>query len=73
MLRVGRKSSATTRTDTQARQFSQAGRYAIDWLRRKPPWVSRSLSSVARSPTRWVKTLRSSWPGRYGQGEGAVR
>ena len=26
MLRVGTKSAATTRTDTQARQLSQAGR-----------------------------------------------
>ena len=49
MLRVGWNSSAMTRTDTQARQLSQAGRYAIDWLRRKPPWVRRSLSSAARS------------------------
>ena len=34
------------------------------WLRRKPPWVSRSFISPAFSPTRWVKTLRSCWPSR---------
>jgi hypothetical protein len=37
MFRDGEKSSTITRTDTQARQVSQAGLYAIDWLRRKPP------------------------------------
>ena len=37
---------------------------AIDWLRRKPPWVRRSLSSAAFSPTRCVNTLRSFRPAR---------
>src|SRR6201999_2576587 len=73
MPRVGWNWLAMTRTETHERQFSQAGRQAIDWLRRKPPWVRILLSSPAFSPTRWVKTFRSSRPARYGHGEGAVR
>ena len=40
------------------------------WLRRKPPWVRMSLSAAARSPTRWVKTLRSDSPSQIGAGRG---
>ena len=47
-----------------APQALQAGLYAMVCERRKPPWVSTSLSSLARLPIRWVKTLRSIRPGR---------
>ena len=47
--------------------------FCLGWLRRNPPWVRMSLSAAARSPSRWVKTFRSSFPERYGQGDGAVR
>src|SRR4051812_34708377 len=45
----------------------------MDWLRRNPEWVSASLSGWARLPPSRAKTLRSVFPGRYGQGPPGVR
>jgi hypothetical protein len=35
--------------------------------------LTGSFRAAARRPIKWVKTLRSCRPGRYGQGDGAVR
>src|SRR6476469_9159563 len=48
------------------------GRYATDWLRRKPIRPSASLSSLACRPLSSVNTFRSTLPGRYGHGLGFV-
>src|SRR6476469_7703460 len=48
------------------------GRYATDWLRRKPILPSASFSSLAWRPLSSVKTFRSTLPGRYGHGFGFV-
>src|ERR1700753_3061915 len=41
--------------------------------RRKPTWVRASLTEAPSVRGRWANTLRSSRPGRYGHGDGAVR
>src|SRR5213075_718201 len=65
-------SSARTRTETQAEQSTQLGRYATDWERRNPMRPRASLSSPALRPLSSVNTFRSTLPGRYGHGDGLV-
>ena len=67
------KESTGMRAERQAEQASHAGRYAMLWERRKPPWVSRSCISGPLAMGKWANTFRSALPGRYGQGDGAVR
>jgi hypothetical protein len=63
-LALGWNSDATTRTEMQAAQSAQDGRYATPWLRRKPIRPSASFSSAALAPASSVNTFRSVRPGR---------
>src|SRR6476661_6215231 len=50
----------------------QLGRYATDWLRRKPMRPRASFNSLEWRPLSSVKTFRSTLPGKYGHGLGFV-
>jgi hypothetical protein len=45
-LALASNSAASTRTETQAEQSMQLGRYATDWLRRKPMRPKASFNSL---------------------------
>src|ERR1700726_3624851 len=50
-LREGRNSLAMTRTETQARHWSQAAGWAMDWLGRESPWGGAADRGRARAPS----------------------
>src|SRR3954454_16377797 len=50
----------------------QLGRYATDWLRRKPIRPRASFNSLAWRPVSSVKTFHSTLTGNYGHGLGFV-